>query len=64
MLSDALEEITSVRLSVSVDGPLGTPSFPIGQVGVGVASVEGGMPRERATRGERQQKRERVCPVH
>lgn len=42
VLSDEFEAITSVRLSVLVDGPLGTPSFPIGQVDVGVASEKGG----------------------
>lgn len=60
MPSGASEAITSVRLSVSVDGPLGTPSFPIGQVDVGVASEEGGLAREQATIGKRQQKREGV----
>lgn len=44
--SGAFEAITSVRLSVSVDGPLGTPSLPIGQVDVGVASEEGGRASE------------------
>lgn len=48
MPSSAFEAITSVSLSVSVDGPLGTPSLPIGQVDVGVASEERGRASKRS----------------